>query len=81
MKTIISGLLIAWFLWSFDGTTYQPRIPAVSPVGPTGEVLTDEDQRSVCLHAVSILRVRHGVPAFCAQSADPGTVLGRGGKP
>ena len=78
---IVHTILLAWFLWSFDGTTYVPRVPAVSPVGPAGEAWTDEDQRSVCLHAVESRRARHGGSALCAESADPAVVLRRGARP
>lgn len=81
MKTVIlRGMLVAWFLWYSDGTAYVPRVPAISPVGPAGEALTGDEQKTVCLHAAAMLRGR-GIPAFCAPSADPAVVLGREGRP
>ncbi len=75
MRRISIGILAAWFLWYADGAVYTARQPAISPIGPTGEQLTDQDQKSVCLAAAATLRAQN-ILAFCAPSADPATVLG-----
>lgn len=71
MNPILHAIFIAWFLWFFDGATYVPRLPAISSLGPSGEILTDVEQQEVCLHAVAILRRRYGISAFCAPNASP----------